>query len=147
MPLESCLDAGLENVQGRATMEANGWVVDVDHWNHGVINGFNGWEIAWNHQDYVNNCGNESFWGYKHKYSIGRVSAVFQGSGAGELIYGNCWPYGVTKVYLNDDEIGQANPKQFKLVTNFNYKAGDILKLEELDFGVIKINSLKLTCA
>ena len=37
-------------------------------------------------------------------------STFLNGSAEGKLDFGNCWNRGVVKVYLNGDEIGDADP-------------------------------------
>ena len=130
-----CLDAGLENVQTLTAMEMNGWTTDI---NNG--------DTAYNNWIYSSLCGDSTFWGYNYLWPIGSVSAVFKGSGKARLNFGACSLYGTTKVYLNNRQIGIAQKRKLDVVTNFQYKKGDILKLEEEGMGIIKINSLKLAC-
>ena len=74
------------------------------------------------------------------------VSATFEGSGTATLDFGNCYTHGITRVYLNSKIIGSALPNTISVTTNIKYKPGDVLKITEEDMGIIKINSLKLTC-
>ena len=94
--------------------------------------------------------GYNTFWGYKNGAEIGYVKATFKGSGAGTLDFANCYLQGKTRVYLNNRRIAEAGHcigtciGQKSEVVSFNYKKGDVLKITEEDFGIIKINSLKL---
>ena len=116
-------------------MESNGWKMEIDNANNNEI-------IA-------GHCGPPltppTFYGYKLDQPIGRVTANFEGSGKAILNFGNCWYMGQTKVYMNYMEIASAEALNNSEV-KFDYKFGDVLKLEEQNMGIIKLNSLKLTC-
>ena len=86
-----------------------------------------------------------SFWGYQSGPTVGHVEATFSGSGVAQLNFGNCHSMGLTKVYLNDQEIGSALPNEIQKNITFDYKKGDILKLTEESMGIIKISSLTLS--
>ena len=53
---------------------------------------------------------------------------------------------GVTNAYLNSDLIGKATNQQKSVISTFQYKPGDTLSLEEVDVGIIAINSLQIMC-
>ena len=111
-------------------MEASGWLVD------GAPDQDNMFAAG---------CGGyETFWGYLYGYAIGKVSAIFKGSGNAVIDFGSCFSNGVTKVYLNGNEIGSASANQQSVVANFTYKAGDNLTVTEEQVGIMKINSLHL---
>ena len=116
-------------------MEAGGWVIDVSH-----VGGAPGTE------QYVGACEGSPFWGYSHDSAVGKVSTVFQGHGEGKIDFGNCYYKGVTNVHLNSVLIGKANPNQKSVVKTFHYKPGDVLRLEEVNAGIIAINSLQIMC-
>ena len=61
------------------------------------------------------------------------------------LGFGNCVKSSVVNVYLNGQLIGSAGPNQNSHV-KYMYKGGDILRITEENFGIIKINSLQLSC-
>ena len=126
-----CPDSGLQNLKNRAVMTSAGWVLDVDD----------------DMTNYAYYCGASTFWGYKFGWPIGRVSAVFKGVGRAVLDFGECYYKGVTKVYLNDMQLGTALTNQKSEIIDFKYKPGDTLKLEEEGVGIIIINSLIITCA
>ena len=89
-----------------------------------------------------------TFWGYKYHSATGFVEATFKGSGRATLDFGNCYDKGgVVKVYLNAQEIGEADKLELSEVISFSYSKGDVLNITE-EFkgngGIIKINSLKL---
>ena len=116
-------------------MSSSGWVIDVNNADNAKNNGI-----------YQKLCGTSTFWGYKFGGPVGRVTAVFRGSGKASLSFGECWFRGTTKVYLNNRQIGIATTRKVSVVVHFDYTPGDTLKLEEEGAGIIKINYLKLTC-
>ena len=139
--LELCLDQALQNVQSRHAMEAGGWITSgaPDPRTPGQYKTYSapsGVHIG---------CGSNSFWGYAHSRPVGFVQATFRGSGSGILGFGNCVKSSVVNVYLNGQLIGSAGPNQNSHV-KFMYKGGDILRITEENFGIIKINSLQLSC-
>ena len=124
-----CVDHGLQNVRNRNDMAAGGWIINAPHQAN----------------DYAPGCGGyNTFWAYTYGFPVGHVDATFKGSGIGTLNFGNCYGHGITKVYLNGHLISSAGPNQSSVVTRFNYKSGDVLKVAEEGMGIIKINSLKL---
>ena len=80
-------------------MIKNGWNVDIEYSN----------TKDWS-QDYLVNCGTQTFYGYHGDQKVGTVSATFQGSGNATLIFGNCYKEGFVEVLLNEEHLKQANP-------------------------------------
>ena len=74
----------------------------------------------------------------------GKLSTTFQGSGRATLDFGNCYYNGEVVVHLNNVQIGSALPLQKSIVVEFDYKPGDTLAIQEINYGIIAINSLKL---
>ena len=124
-----CVDHNLQNVKNRNDMASGGWNINAPDQDNGYAAGCGGYN---------------TFWGYTYGFPVGYVDATFKGSGIGTLNFGNCYGHGITKVYLNGHLISSAGPNQSSVVTRFNYKSGDILKVAEEGMGIIKINSLKL---
>ena len=125
------MDQSLQNVKSRHSMEAGGWITGGAP-----------------HQEkrYSPGCGGfNTFWAYAYGHPVGFVQAIFRGSGHAMLGFGNCYQVGVTNVYLNGQLIGSAGPRQNSHVS-FLYKGGDILRIAEEKAGIIKINSLQLSC-
>ena len=131
------MDQALQNVKSRHTMEAGGWITSgaPDPSTPGMYTGYSA------------GCGGSStFWGYDQGGHVGFVQATFRGSGRGILSFGNCKSgRSVANVYLNGQLIGSAGPNQNSLAS-FIYKGGDILRITEENSGIIKINSLQLSC-
>ena len=75
----------------------------------------------------------------------GLVSATFKGSGRGTLDFGSCCEWrGYTKVFLNDEWKATGPPRLKSEVFTFEYKKGDVFKIQAEDSGITKINSFKL---
>ena len=110
-------------------MEKAGWIVDVDHVNN---------------ENYQKMCGNNTFWGYGYLRD-GSISTVFKGSGKGTLIFGNCNNRGAVYVYLNRKQIGYAPPNSTDIVSHFDYKSGDKLKIQDKKSAIISIKSFRLS--
>ena len=113
-----------------------------------------GWTIHTKNDDcarrnklYAQCCNTITFWGYNKGNSVGYISTTFKGSATATLDFGNCWIRGFTRVFINDKKIGRADPNIKSKVITFNYKPGDILRIEEIGGAIIKINSLQLSCA
>ena len=111
-------------------MEASGWIVDVDHINNEI---------------YEKTCKSNQFWGYGYLRD-GVVSTVFEGSGHGTLIFGNCHDRGAVQANLNRKIIGFAQPNQTEIVAQFDYKPGDKLMIKDKKAAIISIKSLTLSC-
>ena len=90
-------------------------------------------------------CGTETFWGYKYGNPVGKISYPFKGDGEAMLKFGNCYEKGRTKVYLNKDLIASTTIKR-NITIGFEYKTGDILRVEERNSGIFIIHSLKISC-
>ena len=128
--LAGCPDRELENVRNKAEIMAAGWNLDLDS--------------RYRHR-YIKHCGTDTFWGYEYGSAVGTMSYVFKGHGRATLKFGNCYNYGVTKVYLNDKRIGSAKSKTKNEII-LSYKPGDTLKLTEAPKGIIIIYSLMISC-
>ena len=114
---DPCIDSTLQNVRNIKEMEVGGWNVD------GVPD---------NNDNLPENC------------VPGFVTATFKGSGRGTLDFGNCiYTNGHTNMFLNDKMIA-IGVKEKSEVETFEYKRGDVLKIEGVYGGMIKINSFKL---
>ena len=113
-------------------MVKNGWNADIDYSNG------NDWNDA-----HEKNCSANTFYGYRGGDLVGSVSATFKGSGKGILSYGNCYYTGYVLVSLNSVELGRSSSNSQGLVT-FQYRNGDVLKIEEFDTAIIKLYSLVL---
>ena len=111
-------------------MEAAGWVLDVDYINN---------------KNYEAMCKANPFWGYGYLRD-GEISTVFEGTGKGALVFGNCHSRGAVYVNLNRKRIGYAPPSQLEIVSNFEYKPGDKLVLQDIKSGITSIKSLTLSC-
>ena len=72
---------------------------------------------------------------------------MFAGSGKATLNFGNCYHQDRVTVYLNKKDIGHADAWTFEKEITFDYSNGDILTLKEHPMAIIKLNSLKLSCA
>ena len=104
-------------------------------------------------QIYARVCGNHTFWGYKYGTASGSVSATLKGSGIATLDFGSCGDSGITAVYLKRPflnyvrlGIADGSKRELSKIVSFSYEPGYILKIEEEQTGIIKINSLKLRC-
>ena len=113
-------------------MVENGWSADVDYSNG----------KDWN-KAHEQDCSTETFYGYRGGNLVGSVSANFKGSGRGTLSYGNCYKTGYVSVSINGIEISRSTSNSQDVV-NFQYRRGDILKIEEYDTAIIKLYSLEL---
>ena len=92
-------------------------------------------------------CKELCFWGFQHGYNIGWMSAKFRSSGSGVLNFGNCYKTGAVHAYINSlHHNTTAYANQHSVTLSFTYEAGDVLKIEERQLGVIQLNSLTLTC-
>ena len=119
-------------------MEKNGWVFDILHHND---------------KDFQSSCGSSDTWFGYSKSGIqsqdsgnGWLSATFSGSGTFTLDYGNCHSSGKVSVYFNGilQEIAPSNSPSQKISLDFS--PSDVLLLEETSEGIIKLNSLTLSC-
>ena len=64
-----------------------------------------------------------------------------------ELSFGNCWAFGIVKVYLDDNEIASAGPVSHKTVI-FDFQEGAVLSIrDEGANSIIQIDRFEiLTC-
>ena len=111
-------------------MQAAGWVLNV-------LNDCG---------SYANFCAGIPFSGYTCNQAVGSVSTTFKGAGVARLNFGNCFNNGITNVYLNNRPIGSALANQKSTTVKFNYKPGDRLRLEEVNMGIVAINSFQVVC-
>ena len=116
-------------MRNRNDMVAGGWIINAPDQANAYSAGCGGYN---------------TFWAYRLGTPVGYVEATFKGSGIATLNFGNCYHHGITKVYLNGQPINSAGPNHSSVVTRFNYKSGDILKVAEENMAIVKINSLKL---
>ena len=102
-----CVDNALQNVKNLASMKNGGWI-DNGLESRVQSNG---------------RCGppHETFWGYINNKAVGYVKASFKGSGKGILDFENCYDYGKTVVYLNDQSIAEVG-KYGRSTVAFNTK-------------------------
>ena len=115
-------------------MVRNGWIVNVDY--------SNGEDP---HEGKEGSCKSGQFYGYNLKYGIGRVSAIFKGSGKANLRYSDCFNAGWVTVSLNGLEIDSTEIDQKRIETvTFQYEKGDFLELKEFNRAYIELYSLDL---
>ena len=125
-----CLDSPLENVKNKQAMQ-NSWTVNVGSSDDKAFSSL---------------CGSTTFFGWTSGAPVGKVGAIFKGTGTATLNFGNCFTQGTTKVTLNNVQLGIAGASQKNVPINFNFKVGDQLSIEEHNGGIIIINSLKIQC-
>ena len=116
-------------------MESNGWIIDVQYWAGN----------DWNKEN-REVCGITTFYGYRGDNSIGMVTTTFTESGRAILNFGNCYNGGYVSVSLNDNEIGRAYANTPINELRFIYSKHDILRIEEVNTAIIKLNSLDFLC-
>ena len=121
----------LANVASRPDMEKNGWEFHVSHWDK---------------IEFVDICGNDTWYGFYGGHYRGSVSTNFKGSGFGILKFGNCWAHNEVEVYLNNYRISYAFGNVTKKEIQFQFSPGDKLQVTELG-AIIKLHSLALTCS
>ena len=121
-------DVKLTNVRSKSQMKNNGWSFDTNY----------------DENSYVSCAIPNTWYGYKYP-GVGTVTASFTGWGTATLDYGNCLTEGKVNVYLNGvlKDVAYKNTPS-KQIT-FDFSPNDVLLLSET-YGVIKLNSLKLTC-
>ena len=114
-----------------ATIYIPEWTVDCDR---GV----------WNSDTYSNICIN--WYGYgsgNNGVDIGSISSTFSGSGRAKLDFGNCFFLeGTVYAYLDGNEIASASKETPNVKVEFGFNDESILKITEVDVGVIQLNSL-----
>jgi hypothetical protein len=126
------VDEHFAKLTSESVMVKNGWSADLDYSNG------NDWNKA-----HERDCSTATFYGYRGGNLVGSVSANFKGSGQGTLSYGNCYKTGYVMVSMNGVEIGRSTTNSQDLV-KFQYRRGDVLKIEEFDTAIIKLYSLDL---
>ena len=121
---------GLTNVVSRQAMEESGWKFEVSHWNK---------------NEFVDICGNDTWYGYHSGHRMGSVFANFKGYGFGILKFGNCWGHSEVEVYLNYKKIAFALGNMINQEILFHFVPGDKLQVVE-DGGIIKLHALSIKC-
>ena len=75
------------------------------------------------------------------------IKTTLHGSGHAKIDFGNCYTDGVSKLFLDGNEIASAGANQANVVKEFDFTDGSELKLTEEGSGVIGFNFFKvLTC-
>jgi len=75
------------------------------------------------------------------------IKTTLNGSGRAKIDFGNCFTEGVSKLFLDGNEIASAGASEANIVKEFDYTDGSELKLTEEQTGVISFNSFGvLTC-
>ena len=120
------------NFASMESMQKSGWIFDISHSND---------------PNYVLTCGTSTWYGYKYGVNIGSVSATLVGSGTATLKFENCYYNGRVTVDLNGNDIAYADAYPSEQEVTFKYSSGDILTIKEHPMAIIKLNSLKLSCA
>ena len=127
-------DFKLTDVSSKSQMENNGWFFDVEYHNP---------------EEYKETCGTNNTWYGFTKNGDGKITANFTGSGTATLDYGNCRTdlySSKVKVSLNDKPIDEASYNTPSKQITFVFSPTDVLLLAGINNGVIKLNSLTLTC-
>ena len=104
--------------------------------DRGIFQGANVWGPA------KAACHSEGTWyGWGNSGAVGKISTVLKESGRAKLDFGNCWIEPNTDdaviVYLNDKEISSASKETPSKIIEFDFKDGDVLKLEEVNNVII----------
>ena len=120
----------LTNVVSRPAMEENGWEFHVSQWDK---------------SEFVDICGNDTWYGCNRGHVTGSISTNFKGSGYGVLTFGNCWTHNEVEVYLNKHKISYAFGNVKRKEIQFHFSPGDKLQVTE-DGAMIKLHSLSITC-
>ena len=128
--IDLCSDMDLTNMSSRSVMEKNGWKFYVSPWGQ---------------KDFIDICGNDTWYGFYRGSGKGIVSTRFEGSGIGTLNFGNCWNHNEVAVYLNNYKISYAVGGMSKKEIQFRFFPGDKLQVTE-DGAIIKLHSLSITC-
>ena len=114
---------------------------DIAKWTLGVQ--FGKWSqdltsISKNLTSISKKCGNGKSWfGLNEGTREGMISTKLACDGTGTLNFGNCGTGGSVKVYLQDIEIGSANESSTNNIITFEFKTGDVLKLQQKGTGSI----------
>ena len=109
----------------------------------------NGWEFhGINYHmpnDMSSSCGENTWYGFKYP-GIGNITATFGGWGTATLDYGNCHMAGQTNVFVNDILLDTAKKDTPSKQVEFDFSPGDLILINEVDEGIIKLTSLTLKC-
>ena len=120
----------LTNVISRHVMEENGWEFQVTHWYK---------------SQFLDICGNDTWYGFYVGYGRGSVTTNFKASGFATLAFGNCWAHNEVAVYLNNRKIAYAFGNVKRKEVQFQFSPGDKLQITE-DGAIIILHSLSITC-
>ena len=126
-------------------MKANGWDVHVNYSNTNIEPNIEEW-----FQNYTQDCGTNTFFGYSSVDLEGTVSYTFKGYGNATLKLGNCLfglYQGSVELSLTGNSTTTLNRTVDKSeVIGFTYKKGDIMSIKEVGAGIIKLYSIDITC-
>ena len=111
-------------------MEKNDWQFRISHWDK---------------SEFVELCGNDTWYGFYGGLGKGSISTNFKGTGFGVLKFGNCWTDNEVAVYLNNYKIAYAFGNRKVKEVRFQFSPGDELQVTE-DGAIIKLHSLSITC-
>ena len=126
-----CVDHALQDFTSISAMKENGWVFDVTNSSD---------------KNYASQCGSSPLHGYSYGSDVGSFQVAFIASGNATLNYGNCNRTGIVSVLLNGYEISQVAGNTRERKITFEYTSRNILTIKETGSGIIKLNSLKLSC-
>ena len=133
-----CIDMKFSDVTSRESMEENGWAFENI-----------GREFTRISNTRDDQCGDETWYGWKSPSSnkSGRVSVTFAESGKATLAYGNCWGQETVDVYFNGTKIDAAGPNELEKKVSFDFLERTTLDIKTKGKAILKINSLKISCA
>ena len=94
-------------------------------------------------------CGSDTWYGWRNPNTNkpGSVSVTFVESGKGTLTYGNCWGQDTVDVYFNGEQISTANVHELEQTASFEFKEKSSLMIKTKGKGILKINSLEISCS
>ena len=132
-----CVDLRLSDVSSRKVMEENGW--RFKHIGQTVSR-------AGVRDD---KCGSGSWYGWKNydANEAGSLSVTFVESGSGTLTFGNCWGQDTVDVYFDGEKISSAKVNELEQKASFEFKEKNTLELRTEGKGIMKINSLEISCS
>ena len=126
-----CPDNKLSDLGRGTNLRSNGWVITCTSENI--------------HQDA--HCGADTWYGWIGYDPIGYISAELQGTGKASHSFGSCAGPGFARALLNGNVIEQtARGQNERKDVTFDYSPGDLLKVEEIETGVIKMYSISFDC-
>ena len=76
--------------------------------------------------------------------TVGSIATTLTGSGQARLDFGNCYPGGTVKAFLDGQEIGSADALIPNKVVEFYFSPGSKLTISEHGIAVIQFNSLEV---